>query len=575
MTSATATPRQKSLSLRETEFSADRKAQEHRLRQPSSVKGNVHLRFICCRNVYPHQPGTASPVDFWIQDSEFWIPFNRFAVNPTESQAHRDRLDCDVLSVNHSRMASFDLIVLGGGPAGYTAAIRAAQLELNTAIIDQREVLGGTCLNIGCIPSKALLVSSDHVRFARHQAQNHGLKFDNVSVDLERMMQRKSQVVRQLTQGLEFLMKKNKITRLRGAGQVVAPGKVALRKADEGIEEHTANHVILATGSAPMDLPNVAFDGEIVVTSEEALSFAEVPEELLVIGAGAIGLEMGSVWSRLGSKVTFVEFLPRIAAFLDPDVTRPLQKSLEAEGITFHLETVVRSVTVEKNTGIASAETKDKQALQFRANKILVAVGRKPYLEGAVAKDLGLRLTERGRIAVDQRFRTNLPGIYAIGDVIEGPMLAHKGEEDGSACAEFIAGKPAHVNYDLVPNIIYTDPEVATVGLTEETAKRSDRKVKIGKFPFVANGRALANDQSSGFVKILADARTDKLLGAQILGSSASELVSEVVSVMEFGGSAEDLGRTIHAHPTMSEAVKEAALAADNLAFSIPPNRPA
>jgi dihydrolipoamide dehydrogenase len=472
-------------------------------------------------------------------------------------------------------MASFDLIVLGGGPAGYTAAIRAAQLNTNTAIIDQREVLGGTCLNIGCIPSKALLVSSDHVRFAQHQAQNHGLKFDNVTVDLERMMHRKNQVVRQLTQGLEFLMKKNKITRLRGVGQVVAPGKVALKKTDEGVEEHTAKHVILATGSMPMNLPNVNFDGEIVVSSEEALSFAKVPEELLVIGAGAIGLELGSVWSRLGSKVTMIEFLPRIAAFLDPDVTRPLQKSLEAEGMTFHLETVVTSVTVEKNTATATAETKDKQTLQFRANKVLVAVGRKPYLEGAVAKDLGLRLTERGRIVVDQQFRTNLPGLYAVGDVIEGPMLAHKGEEDGSACVEFIAGKPAHVNYDVVPNIIYTNPEVATVGLTEEMAKKLDRKVKIGKFPFVANGRALANDQSAGFVKIVADARTDKLLGAQILGSGASELIPEVVSVMEFGGSAEDIGRTIHAHPTMSEAVKEAALAVDNLAFSIPPNRPA
>jgi dihydrolipoamide dehydrogenase len=472
-------------------------------------------------------------------------------------------------------MASFDLIVLGGGPAGYTAAIRAAQLNVNTAIIDQREVLGGTCLNIGCIPSKALLVSSDHVRFAQHQAQNHGLKFDNVTVDLERMMQRKNQVVRQLTQGLEFLMKKNKITRLRGVGQVVAPGKVALKKTDEGVEEHTAKRIILATGSMPMNLPNVNFDGEIVVSSEEALSFAKVPEELLVIGAGAIGLELGSVWSRLGSKVTMIEFLPRIAAFLDPDVTRPLQKSLEAEGMTFHLETVVTSVTVEKDTATATAETKDKQTLQFCANKVLVAVGRKPYLEGAVAKDLGLRLTERGRIVVDQQFRTNLPGLYAVGDVIEGPMLAHKGEEDGSACVEFIAGKPAHVNYDVVPNIIYTNPEVATVGLTEEMAKKLDRKVKIGKFPFVANGRALANDQSAGFVKIVADARTDKLLGAQILGSGASELIPEVVSVMEFGGSAEDIGRTIHAHPTMSEAVKEAALAVDNLAFSIPPNRPA
>jgi dihydrolipoamide dehydrogenase len=469
-------------------------------------------------------------------------------------------------------MASFDLIVLGGGPAGYTGAIRAAQLGLNTAIIDKREVLGGTCLNIGCIPSKALLVSSDHVRFAQHLAERHGLKFEKVSVDIAKMMQRKKNVVRQLTQGLEFLMKKNKITRLRGSGQVVAPGKVALTTPDNSLEEHTARHIILATGSVPMDLPKVTLDGETVVTSDEALSFAQVPEQLVVIGAGAIGLEMGSVWSRLGSKVTILEFLPQIAAFLDVDVSQALQKSLEAEGITFHLETLVDAVTVQKGVATISAQNKGKQPLQLTASKVLVAVGRKPYLDGAVAKDLGLRLTERGRVAVDEHFRTNLPGIYAVGDIIDGPMLAHKGEEEGSACAEFIAGKPGHVNYDIIPNIIYTNPEAAAVGLTEDAARRANRNVRAGKFPFVANGRALANDQSLGFAKILADARTDKLLGAQILGSGASELIPEVVSVMEFGGSAEDIGRTIHAHPTMSEAVKEAALAVDNLAFSIPPN---
>jgi dihydrolipoamide dehydrogenase len=469
-------------------------------------------------------------------------------------------------------MASFDLIVLGGGPAGYTGAIRAAQLGLNTAIIDKREVLGGTCLNIGCIPSKALLVSSDHVRFAQHQAERHGLKFEKVSIDIAKMMQRKKNVVRQLTQGLEFLMKKNKITRLRGTGQVVAPGKVALTTPDNSYEEHTARHIILATGSVPMELPKIALDGETVVTSEEALSFAQVPEQLVVIGAGAIGLEMGSVWSRLGSKVTIIEFLPQIAAFLDVDVSQALQKFLEAEGITFYLETLVDAVTVQKGRATISAQSKGKQALQLTAGKVLVAVGRKPYLEGAVAKDLGLRLTDRGRVAVDEHFRTNLPGLYAVGDIIDGPMLAHKGEEDGSACVEFIASKPSHVNYDIVPNIIYTNPEVAVVGLTEDAARKANRNVKVGKFPFVANGRALANDQTLGFVKILADARTDKLLGAQILGSGASELIAEVVSAMEFGGSAEDIGRTIHAHPTMSEAVKEAALAVDNLAFSIPPS---
>ena len=468
-------------------------------------------------------------------------------------------------------MASYDLIVLGGGPAGYTGAIRAAQLGLNTAIIDKRDVLGGTCLNIGCIPSKALLASSDHLQFARHQAEHHGLKFDNVSFDLARMMQRKEGVVRQLTQGLEFLMKKNKITRLRGVGQVVAPGKVVLTKPDNNQEELLSKHVVLATGSVSSELPNLSVDRTYVVTSDEALSFAEVPPELVVVGAGAIGLELGSVWSRLGSKVTFLEFLPRIAAVFDPDVTLALQKALEREGLKFHLETEVRSIAVKDGKTTVEALPKGKEPLQFTADKVLVAVGRQPYLNGAVAKDLGLKLTDRGRVAVDQRFRTNIPSLYAIGDIIDGPMLAHKGEEDGIACVELIAGKAGHVNYDVIPNIIYTSPEVSAVGLTEEMAKQRGMAVKIGKFPFIANGRALASDQAQGFAKILADPRTDRLLGAQIIGAGASELIAEAVTVLEFGGSAEDLGRTVHAHPTMSEAVKEAALAVDNKAFSIPP----
>jgi len=468
-------------------------------------------------------------------------------------------------------MASYDLIVLGGGPAGYTGAIRAAQLGLNTAIIDKRDVLGGTCLNIGCIPSKALLASSDHLQFARHQAEHHGLKFENVSLDLARMMQRKEGVVRQLTQGLEFLMKKNKITRLRGVGQVVAPGKVVLTKPDNNQEELLSKHVVLATGSVSSELPNLSVDRTYVVTSDEALSFAEVPPELVVVGAGAIGLELGSVWSRLGSKVTFIEYLPRIAAVFDPDVAQALQKALEREGLKFHLETEVRSIAVKDGKTTVEALLKGKEPLQFTADKVLVAVGRQPYLNGAVAKDLGLKLTDRGRVAVDQRFRTNIPSLYAIGDIIDGPMLAHKGEEDGIACVELIAGKAGHVNYDVIPNIIYTSPEVAAVGLTEEMAKHQGIAVKIGKFPFIANGRALASDQAQGFAKILADPRTDRLLGAQIIGAGASELIAEAVTVLEFGGSAEDLGRTVHAHPTMSEAVKEAALAVDNKAFSIPP----
>jgi len=468
-------------------------------------------------------------------------------------------------------MASFDLIVLGGGPAGYTGAIRAAQLGLNTAIIDKREVLGGTCLNIGCIPSKALLLSSDHVHFARHQAARHGLKFEQIQVDLSQMMKRKQEVVRQLTEGLEFLMKKNKITRLFGTGQVIGPGRVALTAKEQAQEELRAKHIVLATGSVSAELPNIPIDREVIVTSDEALSFDQVPENLLVVGAGAIGLELGSVWSRLGSSVTFIEFLPRIAATFDPDVTQALQKALEAEGLKFHLDTSVTRVEVQQNGARAEAMGKDKKELSFAANKVLVAVGRRPFFDNAVAKDLGLKITERGRVATDTAYRTNIPGLYAIGDIIEGPMLAHKGEEEGIACVERIAGKAGHVNYDVIPNVIYTNPEVAGVGLTEELAKKNGIAVKVGKFPFVANGRALANDQSQGFAKILADPKTDRLLGAQIIGFGASELIAEAVTIMEFGGSAEDLGRTVHAHPTMSEAVKEAALAVHNQAFSIPP----
>jgi dihydrolipoyl dehydrogenase len=468
-------------------------------------------------------------------------------------------------------MASYDLIVLGGGVAGYTGAIRAAQLGLNTAIIDKNEVLGGTCLNIGCIPSKALLVSSDHVQFARHQAAKHGLQFDNVRVDVVQMMKRKQEVVRQLTQGLEFLMKKNKIARLHGTGQVVAPGKVVLSRKDGGTEELRAKHVILATGSVPADLPGILLDRKVVVTSDEALAFDQIPAEMIVIGAGAIGLEMGSVWSRLGTKVTILEFLPRIAATFDPDVTQALQKALESEGIKFHVETKVTSVTTKNGNARIEATDKEGKQMEWTTEKVLVAVGRKPYMEGAVAKDLGLKLTERGRVAVDNQFRTSIPGLYAIGDVIEGPMLAHKGEEDGIACVEYLAGKAGHVDYDMIPNVIYTNPEVAGVGLTEELAKQQGRTVKVGKFPFVANGRALANGQAQGFVKILADPKTDTLRGAQIIGSGASELIAETVSILAFGGSAEDLGRTVHSHPTMSEAVKEAALVVDNLSFSLPP----
>jgi dihydrolipoamide dehydrogenase len=366
-------------------------------------------------------------------------------------------------------------------------------------------------------------------------------------------------------------MKKNKITRLTGVGQVVSPGKVILTKSGGQQEEHLAKQIVLATGSAVSELPNVTIDRQTVVTSEEALAFEQAPTELVVIGAGAIGLELGSVWARLGSKVTFLEFLPRIAAFYDPDVTQALQKALQAEGMTFHLETQVTGVTVQEGKARIEALDKTKQKIELTADKVLVAVGRRPYLEGAVAKDLGLKLTDRNRVAVDNHYRTSIPSLYAIGDIIDGPMLAHKGEDEGVACVELIAGKPGHVNYDAIPNVVYTNPEVAGVGITEELAKQKGIAVKVGKFPFIANGRALANDQSAGFAKVLADPKTDKLLGVQIIGYGASELIAEAVTVLEFGGSAEDLGKTVHAHPTTSEALKEAALAVDNKALSIPP----
>jgi len=321
----------------------------------------------------------------------------------------------------------------------------------------------------------------------------------------------------------------------------------------------------------PAELPNVLIDREVVVTSDEALSFSQIPGDLLVVGAGAIGLELGSVWSRLGSNVTVIEFLPRIAATFDPDVTQALQKGLEAEGLKFHLDTSVTGVRVDQGRASVEAVSKGKQKLAFAADKVLVAVGRRPFFDNAVAKDLGLKVTDKGRVATDSLYRTSIPGLYAIGDIIDGPMLAHKGEDEGVACIERIAGKAGHVNYEAIPNVIYTNPEVAGAGLTEELAKQNGIPIRVGKFPFAANGRALANDQSQGFAKILADPKTDKLLGAQIIGFGASELIAEAVTVLEFGGSAEDLGRTVHAHPTMSEALKEAALAVHNQAFSIPP----
>jgi dihydrolipoamide dehydrogenase len=465
-------------------------------------------------------------------------------------------------------MDKFDVIIIGSGPGGYVAAIRAAQLGLKTAIIEKDKELGGTCLNVGCIPSKALLASSDHFVFAKKEAAKHGIVLDKISLDLATMLGRKDKVVKTLTGGVRALMEGNKVTTFTGLGTITAPGKVSVHPDDGDPTEIAANHIVIATGSVPINLPSMLFDGDIVVSSTEALCFDKPPAKFLVIGAGAVGLELGSVWSRLGSEVTVVEFLPRIAVGFDLEISNLLQRALTAQGIKFHLETKVGSVKVTNGRAIATA-TKGNEELNFEADKVLVSVGRRAFAEGVGADNVGVALDERGRIKVDEMFRTNIAGIYAIGDVIAGPMLAHKAEEEGIACVELIAGKAGHVNYDVIPGIIYTNPELAGVGITEDFAKEKGLKVRIGKFPFRANGRALANDDVEGVVKFVADAETDRILGASILSHAASELIAEIVAVMEFGGSSEDLGRTVHAHPTLSEAVKEAALAVEKHAIHI------
>src|SRR3954447_3015723 len=465
-------------------------------------------------------------------------------------------------------MDTFDVVIIGSGPGGYVAAIRSAQLGLRTAIGEKDKELGGTCLNIGCIPSKALLSSSDHSAFAQKAAAKHGIKLDKIELDLGVMLARKDKVVKQLTGGVRGLMKLNKVSTFQGVGTITAPGKASIQPNEGSTQEIEAKHIIIATGRVRVELPSMKFDGNVVVSSTEALSFSEVPKKLLVIGGGAIGLEMGSVWSRLGWGVTVIEFLPRIALGFDLELANALQKVLTAQGMKFHLGTKVSEVKVENGRATAKATKRDEQ-LTFDADKVLVSVGRRAFADGVGAEKVGVELDDRKRIKVDAHFRTNVEGIYAIGDVIAGPMLAHKAEEEGVACVEMIAGKAGHVNYDVIPGVIYTNPEVAGVGITEDFAKEKGMNVRVGKFPFVANGRALAADDATGFVKFVADAKTDRIIGAHIMSHAASDLMAECVAVMEFGGSAEDLGRTVHAHPTHSEAVKEAALAVNKSAIHI------
>jgi dihydrolipoamide dehydrogenase len=470
------------------------------------------------------------------------------------------------------KMASekFDVVIIGSGPGGYVAAIRAGQLGLKTAIIEKDKELGGTCLNVGCIPSKALLTSTDHFVFAKKQAEKHGILIGNVDVDLNKMQQRKEKVVRTMNSGVRALMKTNKVATFEGLGTITAPGKILVKSSDPaaaGQEVETAN-IIIATGSAAIELPFAKFDGKTIVSSTEALCFTEPPKKFLVIGAGAIGLELGSVWNRLGSEVTILEFLPRVAVGFDLELSNLLQRSLTAQGITFHLETKVSAVQIDDGRVTATA-TKGNEEVKFDADKVLVSVGRKPFSEGLGAEKVGVEFDEKKRIKVDKYFKTNVDGIYAIGDVIAGPMLAHKASEEGIACVERIASKDGHINYDAIAGIIYTDPELAGVGLTEEEAKEKGIDYRVGRFPFRATGRAVANEDLEGVAKFIADAKTDRILGAHILQHLASELIAEAVSVIEFGGSSEDLARTCHSHPTLSEAVKEAAMNVEKRALHI------
>jgi dihydrolipoamide dehydrogenase len=454
---------------------------------------------------------------------------------------------------------TFDLIIIGSGPGGYVAAIRGAQLGLKTALIEKEKHLGGTCLNVGCIPSKALLHSTEMYHFAGHRADAHGIDLTNLSINIEKLMAKKSKTVDQLRAGVQHLMRANKIKVFNGLGMLAGDSKVRIKeKNDETVL--TGKHIIIATGSSSIELPFLQFDGETVVSSDQAIAFDTVPEKLAVVGAGAIGLELGSVWARLGSKVEVIEFLPNIAPTFDKDVSKMAERLFKKQGLNFHLKTKVTGLKKEKGKNILTAE-KDGKEIVFEADKVLVAVGRKPYTDRLGLETAGIETDDKGRIPVDKYFKTSADGIYAIGDVIPGPMLAHKAEEEGVACVERIAGQAGHVNYDVIPNVIYTEPEIASVGMTEAAAKEAGIEFKSGKFNFAGNGRAIATDATDGFVKVTACAKTDRIIGVQVIAKSASELISAAVTHMEYGGSAEDLGRTIHAHPTLSEAMKEAGLA--------------
>jgi dihydrolipoamide dehydrogenase len=465
-------------------------------------------------------------------------------------------------------MTDFDVVVIGAGPGGYVAAIRAAQLGMKVACIEKERTLGGTCLNIGCIPSKVLLNSSEKfVEFSQH-AEEHGITTSKVDIDVSKLMQRKDKIVKQLTTGIEFLLKKNKITHFSGTASFDDDKTISV-SSSESEKKITAKNFIIATGSTSIEIPSIVVDEKQIITSTGALSLKSIPKTLLVIGGGYIGLEMGSVWARLGSKVTVVEALDRIVPTMDSEIAKEFMNSLKKQGLEFKLSHKVTETKINKSDVEVSMESSDKKEIKEKFEVVLMSVGRKPNTDGLNLKAIGVKLNEKKFIEINKDFKTSVDGIYAIGDVAPGPMLAHKAEEEGVACVEIINGQKTHMNYDIIPAIVYTKPEVASVGKTEEQLKELKIEYKTGKFPFMANGRALTTSASEGFVKILVNKKTDTILGAHIIGHDAGQLIAEIVTTMEFGGSAEDIARICHAHPTTSEAIKEAAMNVDGRAIHI------
>ena len=460
-------------------------------------------------------------------------------------------------------MDSFDLVVIGGGPGGYVCAIRASQLGLKTACIESRGTLGGTCLNIGCIPSKSLLNLSENFHKAKKDFNHQGIEIEGIKLNIEKMMSNKNKSVQVLTKGVEFLFKKNKVTYIKGKGVLFSKNDIVVYE-NNNKTKYKAKNIVIATGSSVASLPGIEIDEKNVISSTGALSLNKVPKKLAVIGGGYIGLEMGSVWSRLGSEVTVIEYLDHITPGMDREISDEFKKILSKQGINFKMSSKVNNVqSTNSGVSINYTDLKNSKDETIEFDKVLVSVGRKPYTEGLNLSKIGVKKDNKGRIEVDAKLQTSVKNIFAIGDVIKGPMLAHKAEEEGIAVAEILAGQAGHVNYDVIPGVIYTSPEVASVGKTEEQLKNENQSYKVGKFPFLANSRAKVNNETEGFVKILADSKTDKVLGVHIIGPHCGDMIAEMALAMEFGASSEDIARTCHAHPTHTEAIKEAALAVD------------